>query len=88
VATVAVVLYARLNVNIDPLSAGHLAELALRSAQSSRVGTGRDGISYLMDMKKLGVETPLSANYEKEILRQAAATSLSDALRKLRPAST
>jgi cation transport regulator ChaC len=85
---VAVVLYARLNVNIDPLSAEHLAELALRSARSSRGGTGRDGISYLMDMKTLGIETPLSVNYEKEILRQAAATSLSDALRKLRPAGT
>lgn len=29
----------------------------------------RDGISYLIEAKRLGVETPLMAPYEREILR-------------------
>jgi len=76
---VAVVLAARFAPNINPLNAERLAELAIGSAQAER--TGRDGITYLMDAKRNGIVTPLSPDYEQEILRRAGAPSLADALK-------
>jgi hypothetical protein len=45
---------------------------------------GRDGISYLLDAKRNGIVTPLSAPYELEILRRTETTTLGDALTKIR----
>ena len=45
---------------------------------------GRDGISYLLDAKRNGIVTPLSAPYELEILRRTETTRLGDALMKIR----
>ena len=45
-----------------------------------------DGISYLLNAKKAGIITPLTADYEKEILKQSGPASLDAALVKLRPA--
>jgi hypothetical protein len=67
-------------------TAQKLAELAIGSARSADVPDGMDGISYLMAAKKAGIITPLSADYEKEILKQSGTTSLEAALAKLRPA--
>lgn len=55
-----------------------LAELAVKSARANQDRS--DGISYLMNAKKCGIQTPLSAQYEKEILRLTGTESLEAAL--------
>jgi hypothetical protein len=67
-------------------TAAQLAELAVSSARNRDVPDGMDGISYLMAAKSAGINTPLSADYEKQILRLTDASSLEDALRKVRGA--
>jgi hypothetical protein len=76
------VLYTKIRQNIDPLSAKTLAELAIHSVPTA--SRGSDGITYLMDAKKSGIETPLMRDYEWEILRQTGARSLGGALNQLR----
>ena len=78
---VGIVLAARFAVTISPLTAVHLAELAIKSARVER--TGRDGITYLIDTKRNGITTPLSVDYEQEILRRTQTSNLHEALRKI-----
>jgi hypothetical protein len=79
---VEVVLAARFAATIvPPLTAAHLAELAIESARLER--TGRDGITYLIDAKRNGITTPLSDAYEREVLRRTQARDLGEALRKI-----
>jgi hypothetical protein len=78
---VGIVIAARFAVTISPLTAVHLAELAIKSARLER--TGRDGITYLIDAKRNGITTPLSVDYEQEILRQTQTSNLHEALRKI-----
>ena len=78
---VEVVLAARFAATIAPLTAVHLAELAIASARLER--TGRDGVTYLIDAKRNGITTDLSDAYEQEILRRTQAHDLSEALRKI-----
>ena len=78
---VEVVLAARFAATITPLTAIRLAELAIASARLER--TGRDGITYLIDVKRNGTTTPLSDAYEQEILRRTKARDLDEALRKI-----
>ncbi len=66
-------------------TAVQLAKLAVGSARNPDVPEGMDGISYLMAAKKAGIATPLSADYEQEILRITGALSLEDARNKARP---
>ena len=61
VGDIAVVLAARFPANIAPLDAEVLATLAIESAR--QLDNGRDGISYLLDAKRNGIVTPLSAPY-------------------------
>lgn len=82
--SVSVVLYTKIDANIDPLTPKKLAELAVESAQSKAVFEGQDGISYLIDAKKSGIKTPLMFEYEKEILKKVGAESLENALSILR----
>jgi len=58
----------------------NLAKRAIKSAREAEVG--RDGISYLMLVLKAGIDTPLSRQYESEILKQTDSKSLEDALKK------
>ena len=51
-----IVLAARFAATIAPLTAAHLAELAIKSARLER--TGRDGITYLVDAKRNGIRRP------------------------------
>jgi len=74
------VLCTKLAANIDDLSAKKLAALAINSAKSSNVDMGKDGISYLIDIKKQGITTPLIDGYEKEILNSLNVGSLNEAL--------
>jgi len=78
---VGIVIAARFAVTISPLTAVHLAELAIKSARLER--TGRDGITYLIDAKRNGITTPLSVDYEQEILRRTQTSNLHEALRKI-----
>jgi hypothetical protein len=79
---VAIVLAARFAANIAPLNAEVLAALAIESAQ--KLDDGRDGISYLLNTKRNGIATPLSAPYEREVLRRMQAATLEDALKRIR----
>jgi hypothetical protein len=81
-AGVRTVLYTKIRPNIEPLSARTLAELAIHSVQTAP--PGRDGITYLMDVRQCGIETPLTRGYESEIRRQTRARTLRDALNQLR----
>ncbi len=78
---VGVVLAARFPATIAALTATRLAELAIESARSER--TGRDGITYLRNAKRIGITTPLSDAYEREILRLTQAHDLDEALRRI-----
>ena len=72
---------------LDHPGARQLAELAVASARKRDVPEGMDGISYLMAAKRAGIITPLSGDYEKEILRMTGAGSLEEAFAKARAAS-
>lgn len=76
-----VVLYADPQPNIENLSPRVLAELAINSVRLTDVG--RDGITYLMKAKDIGIVTPLMQVYEKEVLWQTSTKTLVDALGKL-----
>jgi serine/threonine protein kinase len=65
----------------DP-TAAQLAELAVASAKNPAVAAGLDGISYLMGARDAGIETRLTAEYEREILKQTQTDSLEAALAK------
>lgn len=76
-----VVLYTKIAANIDPLTAQHLADLAIASVGKSC--PERDGVSYLINAKTNGISTGLSTEYEAEILKKTHCDSLSRALKKL-----
>jgi hypothetical protein len=72
-------LYTALPENIDPLSATHLAELAIASASGPAGAERLDGISYLMEQKRRALTTPLMPSYEAEILSRTGARDLKEA---------
>lgn len=74
-----VVLYAEIDANIAEPGPRKLADLAIRSAESEAGREGKDGIAYLIDVKKNGVETPLMPEYEREILRHTGTETLEQA---------
>jgi hypothetical protein len=83
-AGIDVVLYTKLGANITDLSAAKLADLAINSVKAEAGRTGKDGISYLVSVKRHGISTPLMAGYENEILRKTGASCLEDALSRCR----
>jgi hypothetical protein len=70
-------LYVALQSNIAP-TPGLLADLAIGSAIER--DDGRDGISYLIDIRQQGIETPLTDAYEKAVLERTARSTLEAAL--------
>lgn len=65
------------------------AELARRAIGSvHKAPDHRDGITYLMDAKKSGVETELTPAYEKLVLELTGAGTLRDALNAVRQSAT
>ena len=72
------VLFAQLGPNIKPLTAKHLACLAIISVYFST--PGRDGITYLINAKRNGITTLLSLDYEREVLRMTESWCLDQAL--------
>jgi len=75
-----VVFYTKIGANIEPLTPKRLSRLAIDSVLSQAGAQGLDGISYLINAKCSGIQTPLMSAYEKEILREVGAKSLEDAL--------
>ncbi len=79
-----IVIYTSLGSNIADQSPARLAEMAVESARADAGKDGKDGISYLISLKRQGISTPLMPAYESEILRLLNAESLEAALRKCR----
>jgi hypothetical protein len=77
-------LYTALPANIRPLTAGKLAELALRSAGAPAGAERRDGISYLQQQKRRGLMTPLMPAYEQAVLTITGTGDLGDAWERAR----
>lgn len=83
-AGVAVVLYARFGPTLSDPTPDQLAELAIKSAMSEAGKRGRDGISYLISLKRQGIVTPLTPAYEEAVLKMTGAVSLDEALAVIR----
>ncbi|WP_029914773.1 hypothetical protein [Pelobacter seleniigenes] len=79
-----VVLYTKLGANITDPNAAKLADLAIKSAKAEAGRSGKDGISYLLSVKRQGISTPLMQGYENEILQKTGTSSLVDALSRCR----
>ncbi len=80
-AGIATTIYTAIEPNIKERTSNQLARLAIQSV--GKTEKGRDGISYLINAKSAGVETPLMKEYEKEILRQTKTANLEAALGRL-----
>lgn len=78
------VLHTRIAANILDPTPEALARLAIKSAAALAGINGKDGISYLMSLKRQAIQTPLMDHYEAQILEQAGASSLQDALMQVR----
>ena len=80
------VLFTKIEANIKKPTPEHLADLAICSARRKAGAKHRDGISYLISVKKQGTQTPLMQDYEAAILQKATAQTLDDAYDKIRTA--
>lgn len=77
------VLYTKLGANIEDLTPDNLADLAIKSVRGDAGKKGKDGISYLLSVKRQGIVTPLMPEYERAILRKTGTRNLEDALAKI-----
>jgi len=77
------VLYTKFSPNISELTAENLAELAIKSASRCAGMEKRDGVSYLISLKRQGIVTKLMPEYEEAILRKTDAKNLEEALAKI-----
>jgi hypothetical protein len=75
------VLYTRIAANISPLIGEELAKRAIESAKAEVARIHKDGISYLIDAKRHGIITPLTASYDEAILRLTDSPDLVTAFR-------
>ncbi len=73
------VLYTKIGANIESPTPKLLAELAVNSAKTKSGKNGKDGISYLISLKRQSIVTPLMEEYEKQILFMLKASSLEEA---------
>ena len=78
-----IVLYASLPQNIETPSAETLADLAIQSARKEAGTNGKDGILYLINNIKAGIETPLTQSYRQAILDKTDTSSLEEARQKI-----
>ena len=74
-----IVLVVRIPPNIEPLNADELAARAIASVPSKFGLDRKDGISYLIGAKEVGIKTPLRSDYESAILQRLDANSLEEA---------
>ncbi len=78
------VLYTTIGSNIEDRDPKNLAKLAIDSVKTPYGERGKDGINYLISVKRQGISTPLMSDYEEEILKQTGTESLEDAWDKIR----
>ena len=78
------VLYTKIGANIENPTPEKLADLAIESTKKKAGKESKDGISYLISIKRQGIETPLMKEYEQSILRKLNAETLEDALTTLK----
>ncbi len=74
------VLYTSIGQNIEKPNAAVLAKLAIESFMMEKGDRKRDGLHYLLNAKNNGIQTPLSSDYESEILKITKTINLTDAL--------
>jgi len=78
------VLFTKIGANIRNRTPEHLADLAIYSARREAGAKRMDGISYLISVKKQGINTPLMPLYEANIIKKAKAQTLEEAYDKIR----
>ena len=84
------VLFTKIGANIKDPTPENLADLAICSARREcivqrKAGENRkDGINYLISVKKQGIQTPLMPEYEEAILKKTMAGTLKEAYEKIR----
>jgi hypothetical protein len=76
------VIYGHLPPNLGSPDAVTLAALAIESVKKAKAG--KDGITYLNEMIKRSVITPLTAEYQSELLKSTQTKDLDAALAKLK----
>ncbi len=74
------VLYTKIGSNIHSPSPEKLAKLAIESAKRESGNTGKDGISYLISLKRQNISTPLMSEYENYIMKLLGVEKVEDAL--------
>ncbi len=74
------VIYVDLPSNIEHVTPENLAALAIASAMTDAGDKKMDGINYLRNNIDNGIITPLTRQYEQEILRQSDTTNLQAAI--------
>ena len=79
-----IVLYTKIGANIHSPTPEELAKLAIESAKGKAGEAGVDGINYLISVKRQNILTPLMNDYEQEIIKTTGASSLEDALKRVR----
>lgn len=79
-----VVLYTKFGANITDPCAAKLTDLAIKSAKAEAGRSEKDGISYLLSVKRQAISTPLMQGYENEILWKSGTLNLEDALARCR----
>lgn len=78
------VIYTSLRNNIeDEVTPELLANFALESISKDAGAKHKDGVRYLFNAKKNNIVTPLSEDYEREILKITNTTSLEEAIQFL-----
>ena len=83
-AGIKTVLYTNIGANIDSPTPEKLAKLAIKSAKCKSGENGKDGISYLISLKRQNIVTPLMPEYEKMILKLLKVDKIEDALKAAR----
>ncbi len=78
------VLYTHIGANIKQRTPEHLADLAICSARGEAGAEGKDGITYLISVKNQQIVTPLMEDYVQKILNKTGASTLDEALSKVR----
>jgi hypothetical protein len=81
---VSTVLYTDFNASgkLPHSTAADLAKKAIESV--AKDPEGRGAITYLIDAIRSGIETPLTADYKAEILKQTMALTLEEALKTVK----
>ena len=78
-----IVIYTSIRSNIESVTANELSNLAIESVKKEAGRNKKDGISYLISVKRQGIVTPLMEAYEKAILDKMGCSTLENALNKI-----